>query len=326
MKNLYPLKFTPIFMDKIWGGQKIRTELGKEECTLANCGESWEISGIQEQVSVVSNGFLAGNNLEELIEVYMGDLVGEKVFEKYGIEFPLLVKFIDANADLSIQVHPNDELSKERHLAYGKTEMWYILQADENSMITTGFNQAVSTELFKTKQEEEMLTDILNYVPVKKGDAFFVPAGTVHSIGKGVLLTEIQQASDVTYRIYDYDRTDALGNKRELHNELAIDAIDFAQKESYRVNYKKAANTRNEIVKCDYFTSNLLELDKKFVRDIYELDSFVIYICMEGECTLSCNDSAEKLKKGETILVPAIINQYSIKPANSKVKLLEVHL
>ncbi len=326
MKNLYPLKFSPIFLDKIWGGQKIKTELGKESCKLPACGESWEISGVQDHISVVSNGFLAGNDLEELIEIYMGDLVGEKVFKTFGIEFPLLIKFIDANADLSVQVHPNDVLAKNRHQAFGKTELWYVIQADEDAMLTTGFNQPVNVETFHKKQEEETLTDILNYVNVKSGEAYFIPAGTIHSIGKGVLLTEIQQTSDVTYRIFDYDRLDANGNKRELHNELAIDAIDFSTPKSYKKDFTTELNKSNEIVKCDYFTTNLIELDSELDKDIYEFDSFATYICIEGTCKISCANSEETITRGETILIPAIINQFKLKPLTKSAKLLEVHL
>jgi len=226
MEGLYPLKFTPIYKDKIWGGNKIKSVLNKDFGGLPNCGESWELSGVDGNVSVVSNGYLAGNTLEELLEVYMGDLAGDEVYEHFGNEFPLLIKFIDANDDLSIQVHPNDEMAAERHNSYGKTEMWYVLQADKGSKLQSGFNQQVDQEKYLEKLEKTELTDILNFEEVTAGDVFFIPAGRVHAIGRGILLAEIQQTSDITYRIYDYDRRDDKGNPRELHTDLALDAID----------------------------------------------------------------------------------------------------
>src|SRR3972149_1007896 len=199
MSHLYPLKFKPIFKDKIWGGDKIKTLLNKDFSPLPNCGESWEISGVQDEISVVSNGFLIGNNLQELIEIYMGDLVGDQVYQKYGIEFPLLIKFIDAHDDLSIQVHPNDKLAMQRHNAYGKTEMWYIIDADRGAKLISGFNTEVTKDAYIKHLENNTLNLILNYEEVKAGDVFFMPAGRVHAIGKGILLTEIQQTSDITY-------------------------------------------------------------------------------------------------------------------------------
>ena len=313
-------------MDKIWGGHKINTHLGKDFGKLPNCGESWEISGVQDHVSVVSNGFLSGNSLEELIEVYMGDLVGDRVYEKFGEEFPLLIKFIDANDDLSIQVHPDDELSKKRHQAFGKTEMWYVLQADPGSKLNLGFKEKLTKEKYLKIFKSGKLMDILNFEDVKEGDVLFMPAGRVHAIGKGVLVAEIQQTSDVTYRIYDYDRKDSEGNGRELHTELALDAIDFTVPDTYKTAYKAKQNEAVELVKCPYFTTNLLKLDKKLERDFHKLDSFVIYICLEGEYEIEYQDGTEKVKKGDSVLVPAAMEQFFLNPGSSDVKLLEVHL
>ena len=326
MKNLYPFKFTPQYLDKIWGGQKIKTHLGKDFGKLPNCGESWEISGVQDHVSVVSNGFLAGNNLEELIEIYMGELVGDRVYEKFGTEFPLLIKFIDANDDLSIQVHPNDELSKKRHQAFGKTEMWYVLQADQGAKLNLGFKEELSKEKYLEKFEAGQLMDILNFEEVNAGDVLFMPAGRVHAIGRGVLVAEIQQTSDVTYRIYDYDRKDSEGNGRELHTELALDAIDFTVPETYKTEYAEKKNEPVEVVTCNYFTTNVLELTDKLERDFHKLDSFVIYICLEGDYEIEYEGGVETATKGETVLVPAAIENYFIKPKGSSVKLLEVHI
>jgi len=326
MKELYPLKFVPQYLDKIWGGQKIRTHLGKDFGELPNCGESWEISGEQGHISVVANGFLAGNSLEELVEVYMGDLVGDRVYEKFGVEFPLLIKFIDANDDLSIQVHPDDELSKKRHQAFGKTEMWYVLQADPGSRLNLGFNKELTKEQYLEALETGKLMDILNFEEVNAGDVAFMPAGRVHAIGKGILLAEIQQTSDVTYRIYDYDRKDAQGNLRDLHTNLALDAIDFTVPESYKTSYKNKLNERVELVKCNYFTTSLLEFDKKLERDFHKLDSFVIYICLEGGFTIQYEEGTEKVNKGECVLVPAVMEQFFLKPESAEVKVLEVYI
>lgn len=326
MEGLYPLKFTPIYKDKIWGGNKIKTVLNKEYGNLPNCGESWELSGVEGNVSVVANGFLAGNSLEELIEIYMGDLVGETIFDKYGVEFPLLIKFIDANDDLSIQVHPDDEMSKERHNAFGKTEMWYVMQADAGSKLQSGFNQPVDQEKYLEKLENVALTEILNFEEVSAGDVFFIPAGRVHAIGKGILLAEIQQTSDVTYRIYDYDRRDDQGNTRELHTELALDAIDYTLLPEYKTKYIPKENETVELVKCDYFTTNVLELTQAIEKDYIKLDSFVIYICLEGELEIETESGSLDVLKGETVLLPASVENVQLKPKNSVVKLLEVYI
>ncbi len=326
MKNLYPLKFAPVYLDKIWGGQKIKTELGKNFGDLPNCGESWEISGVPGNISVVSNGYLKGNNLEELIEIYMGDLVGDRVHEKFSVEFPLLIKFIDANDDLSVQVHPDDKLSGERHQAFGKTEMWYVLQADKGARLNSGFNQPVDADTYLQKLSSGQLTDILNFEEVNPGDVFFMPAGRVHAIGKGILLTEIQQTSDVTYRIYDYNRKDAHGKERELHTDLALAAIDFTYHDNYRTPYHTELNKSTEVVNCKYFNTSVLEFDRTIDKDIYHLDSFVIFICLEGEYAIGYNTGTERVKKGETVLIPASLNQFRLEPLSNNVKLLEVHV
>ena len=326
MEGLYPLKFTPIFKDKIWGGNKIKSILGKDYGSLPNCGESWELSGDEGNISVVSNGSLAGNSLEELIEIYMGDLVGDHLFETFGTEFPLLIKFIDANDDLSIQVHPDDELARERHNAYGKTEMWYVLQADKGSKLQAGFNQEVNQELYLEKLEKTELTDILNFEEVQAGDVYFIPAGRVHAIGKGILLAEIQQTSDITYRIYDYDRRDDKGNPRELHTDLALDAIDYTLYPEYRTKYEVIPNESVELAKCKYFTTNVLELNQTIDKDYNKLDSFVIFICLEGEVNIETESGIETVQKGETILIPASLEHVQLKPVSASARLLEVYV
>jgi mannose-6-phosphate isomerase len=281
MNQLYPLKFKPIILDKMWGGSKLKSILHKPT-ESEKAGESWEISGVNGHLSVVKEGFLAGNNLEELIEVYMGDLVGDIVFERFGTEFPLLIKFIDANDYLSIQVHPDDELAMKRHNSFGKTEMWYIMQAEKNSELMVGFNRKVSKDIYLKHLNEKKLTAILNSEPVTAGDVFFLPAGRVHAIGSGILLAEIQQTSDVTYRIYDFDRLDSTGNPRELHTDLALDAIDYNFYESYKTPYAEIPDSPVPVISCRYFTTNMLKLTKPCTRDNSWLDSFVIYICLEG--------------------------------------------
>ena len=323
--SLYPLKFEPICLEKIWGGNRLKTLLGKKY-NSKNCGESWEISGVEGNISVVSNGFLQGNDLNELIEIYMGDLVGDKVYEKFGNEFPLLIKFIDAQDDLSIQVHPNDELSKERHNAFGKTEMWYVVDAAEGALINSGFNQPVDREKYLEHLENGNLTDLLKYDLAEAGDVFFIPAGRVHAIGKGSLVAEIQQTSDVTYRIFDYNRKDDKGNLRELHTDLALDAIDFTFLAEYKTKYNTETNKSAEIVSCKYFTTNILEFDRAIEKDYNKIDSFVIYITLEGNFVIETEEGTEKVVKGETLLIPASTEFVKLVPENEKVKLLEVYI
>jgi mannose-6-phosphate isomerase len=326
MDGLYPLKFTPIFKERIWGGNKIKTVLNKDYGQLPNCGESWELSGVEGNVSVVANGYLAGNDLNELVEVYMGDLVGESVFERFGNEFPLLIKFIDANDDLSIQVHPDDEMAAERHKSYGKTEMWYVIEAEKGAKLQSGFNRQVDQELYLEKLEAIELPDILNFEEVSAGDVFFIPAGRVHAIGKGILLAEIQQTSDITYRIYDYNRRDANGSTRELHTDLAVDAIDYTLYPEYKTRYQSKINESVELASCRYFTTNVLELDTTVEKDYNKLDSFVIYICLEGQLEIETEIGSEVIELGETVLLPATIESVVLKPVSAKARLLEVYI
>ncbi|MEI7423765.1 MAG: type I phosphomannose isomerase catalytic subunit [Prolixibacteraceae bacterium] len=326
MKNLYPLKFRPIFKERIWGGDKLSSLLGKKQ-TIPRCGESWELSGVQDDISVVSDGFLKGNNLEELIEVYMGELVGETVYDQFGTEFPLLIKYIDANDKLSIQVHPDDELSKERHGAYGKTEMWYVVAAEEGAELISGFNRTIDRDSYLIALENGKLENLLQMDPVKAGDVFFIPAGRVHGIGKGIVVAEIQQTSDVTYRIFDYNRVDDKGQARELHTELALDAINFKHYKESQTPYQESPDSPVELVKCAYFTTNLLHLTKELERDFTKIDSFVIYLCFKGSYTLEWESESIPVLKGETILVPASIENFALIPSGgADCKLLEVYI
>lgn len=323
--SLYPLKFKPIFKERIWGGNKIKTVLNKDFSPLPNCGESWELSGVEGDVSIVCNGKLKDNSLAELVEIYMGDLVGEKNYERFGNEFPLLIKFIDSQDNLSVQVHPDDELSKKRHNAYGKTEMWYVIDAEPGAMLISGFKGEVSKQTYLKAVENEDVESILNFMEVSAGDVFFMPAGRVHAIGKGLLVAEIQQTSDVTYRIYDYKRKDANGNERELHTELAVDAIDYEKIDNVRTDYKRDTKDVN-IAKCTYFTTNRLVLDNNISRDLAKIDSFVIYICLEGEVEIVDDEgNKETIVRGETVLIPAIVNELSIS-TKTRAVLLETYV
>jgi mannose-6-phosphate isomerase len=325
MSSLYPLKFQTIYKDKIWGGRKIKTYMHKNFGALPNCGETWEISGVKSDVSVVSNGALAGVSLAALLENYKDQLVGKKVYERFGDTFPLLVKFIDANEDLSIQVHPDDELAKKRHDSFGKTEMWYVIQADPGSTLIAGFNKELDEKEYLEKFNSGHITDILNKEDVKAGDVFFLPAGRVHTIGKGLLIAEIQQTSDITYRIYDFDRVDDKGNKRELHTEEALAAIDYNHYPEYKTKYQPQKDAAVKLVSCPYFTTNLLDFTKKATRDYTKLDSFVIYVCLKGDFIIKYNKKEYPVKMGDSILLPKTIDKVTLETTDG-FKILESYI
>jgi len=320
--DLYPIKFKPILKDKIWGGQKLKTLLNKTS-SLSNIGESWEISDVEGDTSVIENGNLKGESLKTLLETYKADILGETNYKTFGNKFPLLIKFIDAKEDLSIQLHPNDELAAKRHNSFGKTEMWYVMQADDNSNLIVGFNQKMTPETYLKHLEDKTLTEILNFDKVKAGDTYFIEVGRVHAIGAGVMLAEIQQTSDITYRVYDWDRVDDQGNERDLHNDLAIDAFNFEMEDDFRVQYENEENTSNEMVSCPYFTTSFLHVTDSILK-LNTKDSFFIYMCVEGEVMIETELASEFLKQGETILIPAAIKTYKITSSNAK--LLEVYV
>jgi len=322
---LYPLKFKTIYKDKIWGGNKIKTYLGKDFSPLPNCGETWEISGVKSDVSVVDGGALQGSSLADLLEQYQDELVGKKVYAKFGNIFPLLVKFIDANDWLSIQVHPDDELAKKRHNSFGKTEMWYIIESDPGSTLITGFNQQVDEKVYLEKLNSGHLDDILNKETANAGDVFFLPAGRVHTIGKGLLLAEIQQTSDITYRIYDFDRVDDKGNKRELHTEEALAAIDYTVYPDYKTQYTPQKNEDVHIVTCPYFTTNVMDFTHGTTKDYSQLDSFVIHVCVEGAYTINYAGESYAVKMGECILLPNTVNNVEI-TTKAGFKILESYI
>lgn len=320
--RLYPIKFTPILKDKIWGGDKLKRLLNKPS-HLPNIGESWEISDVEGDTSIVVNGNLEGQSLKHLLSTYKADLIGEKNYKQFGNTFPLLIKFIDAKADLSIQLHPNDELAAKRHDSFGKTEMWYVMQADGDAKLIVGFNQPMNTEIYLKHLNTKTLPEILNFDTVKTGDSYFIEVGRVHAIGAGVLLAEIQQTSDITYRVYDWDRVDDAGNQRELHNDLALEAFNFNMPDNFRVSYSKDEDKINDMVGCPYFTTNYLKLTETLNKTNTE-DSFLIYMCVAGHITIKANGFSATLQTGETVLIPAALKTIEIITDNAT--LLEVYV
>ena len=323
--NLYPLKFKPILKSIIWGGDEICKFKGVTP-EQDGIGESWEISSVKGNVSVVANGELENKDLSEIIDTYKAQLVGKKNFETFGNTFPLLIKFIDARDNLSIQVHPDDELAKKRHDSFGKTEMWYVINATPSAFLYSGFEKQKTPESYVKSIEDNTFVDSLAKHDVKAGDVFFLPAGRVHAIGAGTFIAEIQQTSNITYRIYDYNRKDANGNGRELHTELAKDAIDFKLYDNYKNSYTRAENQPVMLESCRYFTTNLLEVTKDITRDYSDIDSFVAYICMGGACSIKDDKGNDlSVKQGETILIPADTKSVSISPEGN-VLLLETYV
>ena len=318
--KLYPLQFQPILKDRIWGGTKLKTYLNKP-ITSEITGESWEISTVENDVSVIANGVYGGKSLNELINEFPDAVLGAKVFKQFGKQFPLLFKYLDAREDLSIQVHPNDELAKKRHNSFGKTEMWYVMQADEDARLIVGFKEKSSPEDYLESLKSKTIIDVLDTKKVKKGDVFFLETGTVHAIGAGTVIAEIQQTSDITYRIYDFDRVDASGNARELHVDLALDAINYnvvnAQKK-----YSKEKNAVNEVINCQFFTTNFIPLDGNLTITKNK-ESFTVYMCVEGSFDLNFNGEIFHYRTGDTLLIPAEMTQFEIEGTAS---VLEIYI
>ncbi len=318
-----PLKFTPILHKRIWGGDKLHHVLGKKKSKEV-IGESWEISTVQGSVSLVTEGRFKGWSLQELIKTYKSDIVGDKVYKKYGANFPLLIKFIDAKTDLSVQLHPNNQLAKERHNSLGKDEMWYVMRAEAESKLYFGFNRGLTKTTYSKHLLNKTLPSVLHQEDVKGGEVYYIPAGRVHAIGGGVLLVEIQQSSDITYRIYDWDRKNPDGAYRDLHTDLALDAIDFDSPSHFKTHYKLEQDKKVSIAKSEFFTTNIIQLTKEL--DVTRnKDSFRIYICVEGEAELVANDSGTRISMGETLFVPAVLSHYKIYPKPTA-KLLEVFI
>lgn len=323
---MYPLKFEPILKQTLWGGDKI-VPFKHLDSSLNGVGESWEISGVENSESVVVNGPDKGLTLADMVRRYREELVGEENYSRFGNKFPLLIKFIDAKQDLSIQVHPADELAKKRHNSMGKTEMWYVVEADKGAKLRSGFSEEITPKEYKERVLNNTITDVLQEYDIQKGDVFFLPAGRVHSIGAGAFIAEIQQTSDITYRIYDFNRKDAQGKTRELHTDLAREAIDYEVLADYRTTYESVPNEPVELVACPYFTTSLYEMNEKITCDYSELDSFVIFVCVDGTCTVVDNEAHElTMRAGESILFPATTQDLTIIPEEGGVKFLETYI
>jgi len=318
--TLYPLQFKPILKERIWGGEKLKTVLNKS-IVSNKTGESWEISTVKGDVSVVSKGVLEGKSLNDLINSNPEAILGTDVYKRFGKQFPLLFKYLDAREDLSIQVHPNDELAKKRHNSFGKTEMWYVMQADENSKIIVGFKENSNAEEYLENLKNKTLLSILDKVEVKSGDVFFLETGTVHAIGAGLVIAEIQQTSDITYRLYDFDRVDNQGNLRELHVDLALDAINY-NKIDTKKRYNTILNQSNSVVDCPYFITNFLPIDGK-IEVNKTGETFKVYMCVDGSFELECNGTKFEYKKGDTVLIPAALNNFML---NGKASVLEIYI
>ncbi len=299
----YPIRFTPILKEKIWGGNKLKTLFNKQ--SQSKCiGESWEISGVNEHISQVSNGIYKDMAINEVINTYKDQFLGKSNYATYGNTFPLLIKYIDAKSNLSVQVHPDDAMAKKYHDSFGKTEMWYVMDHNNDSEIVIGLKDKTIAPGILGSISESNVKQIFNTEKVKKGDSFFIPAGKIHAIGAGILVAEVQQTSDITYRVYDWERKDGHGRTRELHTEKAIMATKSIATKSKK-EYSIKPNTTASIIQCDYFTTNILEVTRCYKKDYTHLDSFVILMCVEGSSSVTVNGVTEIIQTGETLMIPA---------------------
>lgn len=320
---MQPIKFNPLLVQTLWGGEKI-IPFKHLNSDLTQVGESWEISGVKGNETVVSEGEFKGKKLHELVDELKGKLVGEANYKRFGNDFPLLIKFIDARQELSIQVHPTDELAQKRGKLRGKTEMWYIMDSDENAKLRAGMKEKITPEQYKQMVEDDTITEAIAEYKVKEGDCFFLPAGRIHSIGTGCFLAEIQQTSDVTYRIYDFKRKDKDGNYRELHTEEAAECIDYNVEPNYRTEYTPVKNEGVALVECPYFTTAVYDLNEPMTLDYSELDSFVILIGLKGSGEITDNEgNTTTLCEGETILIPATTSEVKV---TGNIKFLETYV
>ncbi|MFA7082617.1 MAG: type I phosphomannose isomerase catalytic subunit [Bacteroidales bacterium] len=324
-QSLYPLKFLPLFKDKIWGGSKIKDIIGIDYTPLERCGELWVLSSIEGEETIVENGFLAECTLSEVIDMYMDELMGEKNYNEFGENFPLLFKIIDAKDKLSVQVHPDNKLAQQKGMDNGKTEMWYVMQADQEAEIISGFNKDMNKVETINRLRENTISEVLNIDKTEKGDLFFIPAGRIHAIGSGVLLAEIQQSSDATYRVYDWDRKDEEGNSRKLHIQEALEALDFKAVEGGKSAYDYQLNKTSELVTTPYFTTNVFHLTETIEKDYSQLDSFVVYLCVEGGGIIHTMGHKIPIIMGEAVLIPAIADNAVIQPLGL-VSILETYI
>lgn len=318
-----PLKFNALLKSTLWGGDKI-IPFKNLDIQQENVGESWEISGVKDNETIVADGPYAGKKLNELVEELKGKLVGEDNYQRFGNEFPLLIKFIDARQDLSIQVHPTDEIAKMQGKERGKTEMWYLMDSDKDATLLCGLKKKITPEEYAQMVENDTIVDAIDRYEVKEGDCFFLPAGRIHAIGTGCFLAEIQQTSDVTYRIYDFKRKDKNGNYRQLHTKEAAECINYNVENNYRTDYTPVKNQGVSLVQCPYFNTAVYDLDEPMTIDYSELDSFVILIGVKGNATITDNEgNTFTLQAGESVLVPATTETLKV---DGKIKFLETYV
>ena len=325
--QLYPLQFEPNLHSVVWGGNQLRPYKGLEPSDEP-IGESWEVSAVPSSTSIVSNGVYAGKDIISVINDHPDAILGKKVNEKYNGKLPLLVKFIDAKCDLSIQVHPNDEMAMCEHGKMGKSEMWYVIKADEGAHLYAGFKQEITPEEYQQRIADGTITNVLADHQVKAGDVFYLPAGRVHAICGGILLAEVQQSSDVTYRIFDYNRPGMDGKPRELHTELAAKALDYHVIDNYRTEYTETSNKAVQIIDSPYFSVRVMEVSKAFHRNLLKYDSFIITMCIEGDCKIRVRSTGDEfeLKQGNSTLIPAAIADYDIIPQSGKSRILDAFI
>ena len=323
---MYPLKFEPILKQTLWGGDKI-IPFKHLHASLDHVGESWEVSAVEGSESIVANGADKGRTLPEMVRLYREELVGEANYARFGNKFPLLIKFIDAKQDLSIQVLPDDELARKRYNTFGKNAPWHFISADKDARLISGFSRQITPREYKERVHDGTFGEVLHSSKIKAGDVFYVPAGRVHGIGAGAFVAEIQQTSDITYRIFDYNRKDANGHTRELHTTQAMEAINFFDvQDDFRTHYEAEVNEPVEILATPYFTTSIYDMTEDITCDYSELDSFIVFICVEGACLMMDNEGNEiSLQAGETVLLPATTQALSIIP-QEKVKLLEAYV
>lgn len=325
--QLYPLLFEPNLHTIVWGGNQLRPYKGLEPSDEPT-GESWEVSAVPTSTSMISNGMYAGKDLITVINENPDAILGTKVNEKYKGQLPLLVKFIDAKRDLSIQVHPNDEMAMREHGKMGKSEMWYVIKAEEGAHLYAGFKEEITPEEYQQRIVDGTITEVLADHKVKAGDVFYLPAGRVHAICGGILLAEVQQSSDVTYRIFDYNRPGMDGKPRELHTELAAKALDYHVEANYRTEYDSESDKAVQIIDTPFFDVRVMEISKPFHRNLIKYDSFIITMCLEGNCIIRLRDNGEEieLKEGHSALIPAQVADYDVIPENDKIRILDAYI
>ena len=327
MVKLYPFLFEPNLHAVVWGGKRLRPYKGLEK-TDEPIGESWEVSAVPSSTSIISNGALAGKDLNSVTSILPEEILGEAVVKKYGTKLPLLVKFIDAESDLSIQVHPNDEMARREHGKFGKSEIWYIIDAKPGSYLYAGFKKEITPEDYKRRVADGTIVEVLAKHTVKAGDVFYLPAGRVHAICGGILLAEVQQSSDVTYRIFDYNRPGMDGKPRELHTELAAQALDFHVEDDYRTQYSNLSGRANRIIDSPHFSVRVTEMTGIFHRNLIKYDSFIISMCIKGDCKIRLRTTGDEilLKEGNSTLIPAAIADYDVIPLHGKTRILDAYI